>query len=76
MSSPVSFSPRPGTPGRGVGGEGKAGDFTLEMPCYALVLIILMFPVTTSTEAPHPRPLSPEYRGEGGKTGKCKVKPL
>ncbi len=40
-------SPRPGTPGRGVRGEGL-----LEAPA-----------------TPHPRPLSPEYRGEGSNAG-------
>ena len=39
-----TYSPRPGTPGRGVGGEGVEPKK----------------PIT-----PHPRPLSPGYRGEG-----------
>ncbi len=41
----IPTPPRPGTPGRGVGGEG------------AEILL---------ARTPHPQPLSPEYRGEGG----------
>lgn len=44
----TSFSPRPCTQGRGVGGEGS---------CV----------LQQSGKTPHPHPLSPEYRGEGGK---------
>ena len=44
-------SPLPGTPGRGVRGEGQVSKrFT-----------------------PHPRPLSPEYRGEGSKARGAKA---
>ena len=39
----ASFSPLPGTPGRGAGVRGLGSE----------------------SPAPHPRPLSPEYRGEG-----------
>ncbi|MDB5385092.1 MAG: hypothetical protein JWM11_738 [Planctomycetaceae bacterium] len=76
MCSYVPFSPRPGTPGRGVGGEGKSVGSALEMPHFAWFSIILLFPITTSAEAPQLLPLSPEYRGEGGKIGKCKVQSL
>jgi DNA polymerase III alpha subunit len=46
----LSVPPRPGTPGRGTGGEGGLG------PQYSVL----------STQTPHPRPLSPQGRGEEG----------
>ena len=43
-------SPRPGTPGRGVGGEG---------------LCVCVFGAAQCNPSPSPQPLSPEYGGEG-----------
>ncbi len=50
--------------GEGLGVRGNEPDQASELGsnCFSLDLVV---PNNTSSEAPHPRPLSPQYRGEG-----------
>ena len=88
------LSPRPGTPGRGAGGEGQstasqfanavfvsgkalaAGEFDNRVEPAASALRLTREKSASSSNvarAPHPQPLSPEYRGEGGRTSQVEV---
>jgi hypothetical protein len=60
-----TIAPRLGTPGRGDGGEGKFSDLRIVRQAIHSICLYFIDLNATSTEAPHPRPLSPEYRGEG-----------
>ncbi len=59
-----SDSPRPGTPGRGDGGEGHSERRSI--CCLKAHFSLENLDSTSKVDcAPHPQPLSPEYQGEG-----------
>jgi hypothetical protein len=61
-----SSSPRPGTPGRGVGGEGPRLTLYLDWKNPGNWNEWLIDWGGVCWNSPHPQPLSPEYQGEGG----------
>ena len=61
----IFLSPRLGTPGRGVGGEGLFERRSIWSYPICFALRSIQDRESQVHRAPHAQPLSPEYRGEG-----------